>query len=105
MGWEISHNKDGYQIISSITDEVIHEKERLTEEEVKELMAERALFEFFEKLITIDKDFLNGYQVNGKTKIGESTAIDWIHKNYDTIPHEALSIMERLLNITIKDHD
>lgn len=103
MGWQISHNEKGYQIVSTVSGKVIHEKKRLTEDETKSLMAEVALEDFFEALIKIDKDFLYRYSVNGvhnfDRREGEVGALKWMIDNGDKIEDEGQAILKKLLGI------
>jgi len=106
MGWYIKHSEKGYQIISTVSDKIIHKKKWLSKEETKKLMAEVALYEFYEKLIKIDKDFLFRYSVNDKRifndcEHGSNTALRWLIENEDKIESEGKEILNKLLAIKI----
>lgn len=106
MGWEIKHTEKGYQIKSTVSGHLIHKQEWMTEDETKSLMAEVALYEFYEKLIKIDKDFLIGYQINGKRNFEkEMTALRWLIDNEDKVEEEGKNILQRLLEIKIVDDE
>ena len=66
MGLQITHTKKGYRIKDSTSDQYIHDKKYLNENEVKVVLIKRRLINFFEEVIKIDLDFLSGYTVNGK---------------------------------------
>jgi len=66
MGLIITTNSKGlYKVKSSISDEILHEKKWITEEEVKKLLIERAYCNFVELAMKISMDFPRSYYVNG----------------------------------------
>jgi hypothetical protein len=104
MGWEIKYSENGYQITSTVTGELIHEKKWMSKDETKAFMAEVALYNFFEELIKIDKDFLYDYRVNDKLifndcEHGSKTALSWMIDNDDKV--EGRDILNKLLAIKI----
>jgi hypothetical protein len=102
MGWEIKHTAKGYQITSTVSGKLIHKKKYMNEEETKAVMAEVALYEFFEQLIKIDKDFLIGYSINGERDFSKpKTALKWMIDNEGKIEEEGKTILNRLLAIKI----
>lgn len=106
MGWEVKHSAKGYQITSTVSGKLIHKKKWLSKEETKAVMAEVALYDFFEKLINIDKNFLFRYSVNDQRifddcEHGSNTALRWMMDNEDKIEAEGKNILYRLLAIKI----
>lgn len=70
MGLDIKRNSKGlYKAKSTISDELIHEKKWITEDELKKTLIEREFFNFVEKVIKIDMEFPSGYHVNDKREI------------------------------------
>ncbi len=102
MGLRIITHKKGYKAFCSMSDEQLHKKNYLTEDELKTLMIERVMQDFFEKVIIIEKNFLENHNVDGSRflNIEKPTALEWIVDNYDSIEDEALKILDRL-NIKI----
>lgn len=102
MGWQVKHTDKGYQIKSTITGKLIHKQKWMSEQETKALMIEVELFNFFEKLIKIDKDFLYGYNVNGSRNIkGEPVANQWLMDNEDKIFDEGQDILYKHMQIKL----
>lgn len=106
MGWDIKHTEKGYQITSTVSDRLIHKKKWLSKDEAKAVMAEVALYDFFENLIKIDKDFLYRYCVNDERifedcEHGSNTALRWMIDNADKVEAEGKDILFRLLAIKI----
>jgi len=102
MGIEIKRNSKGlYKAKSTISDELIHDKKWVTEDELKKTLIEREFFNFVEKVIKIDMEFPSGYQVNdqreyieGKAGSGNRFLLD----NWDSevIENKYKEICERL---------
>ena len=102
MGLDIKRNSKGlYKAKSTISDELIHEKKWITEDELKKVLIEREFFNFVEKVIKIDMEFPSGYHVNdkyeyieGKSGSGSRFLLD----NWDseTIEKKYTEICERL---------
>lgn len=66
MGLIIKKKGDKYKLKSSISDERLHDKKWISEEEVKKVLIERAFWKFIEETVKIDMDFLAHYQIDGK---------------------------------------
>ena len=66
MGLVIKKKDGKYKIKSSVSDERLHEKKWITEEEVKVVLIERAFWKFIQDAVQIDMDFLAHYHVNDK---------------------------------------
>lgn len=103
MGYEITHNEEGYQIKSTVSGEIIHKDKRITEEFAKSVFAEIALEEFLEKLIMIDKDFPHNYWVNGIRKHDHAkSGIRWLMDNPGKIEDEGQVVLNKLLGIDLE---
>ena len=67
MGLDIRKNDKGeYKIISSTSDEKIHDDEWVSEDEAKRILIRRRLANFIKEIIEIDMEFPNGYYINDK---------------------------------------
>jgi hypothetical protein len=73
MGAEIKCKKiegvEMYQLRSTISDELYHKEEWVTLDGAKKALMESKIWNFFEQLVEIDKEFPHYYHVNGKIKI------------------------------------
>lgn len=75
MGLDIKRNSKGlYKATSTISDELLHDKKWITEDELKKVLIEREFFNFVEKVIKIDMEFPNGYHVNDQREHIEGKA-------------------------------
>ena len=111
MGLKIKKNDKGeYQMISTISDEKIHEGEWISEEKAKESLMTRSFFRFVDEIIAIDMDFPSGYTVDGKREsYKDGCSLDWMcskkggldNSIYTKKMHEVLA----KLDITIKIDD
>ena len=91
MGLEIKEKDGKYQIKSTICDEILHDEKYISLEEAKAVLIESRLWSVVEPIIEIDKDFPEGYQINGmrikRTKEKEYKENTWndflevIHKH------------------------
>jgi hypothetical protein len=67
MGLSIKRNKGKkFQMVSTVSDERVHTKEWLSENEAKKELITRAFWKFLEQSLSIDMDFPDSYYVNGK---------------------------------------
>lgn len=103
MGLDIKRNKKGlYKAKSTISDELIHDKRWITEDELKKILIEREFFNFVEKVIKIDMEFPSGYHVNDQREIIEekhASGSQFIVDNWnkeDAIEDKYKEICERL---------
>jgi hypothetical protein len=66
MGLEVKRHKGNgrYQLISTVSDERIHEKPWLTEDEAKKVLIERAFWRFIDDVNKIELDFPDTYRIN-----------------------------------------
>jgi hypothetical protein len=85
MGRIVRQNKKGkYQMESTITDSLVHEKKWLSEDELKKEMIESEIWTFIEAVLKIDSDFLFGYTVNGKrVSTGATFNMWWLAHSHD----------------------
>lgn len=68
MGLIIKKNKqDLFQLTSSISGEMLHEDEYITENESKKILVNTELWKFLKKVIEINMEFPKGYYINGKS--------------------------------------
>jgi hypothetical protein len=102
MGLDIKRNKKGlYKAKSTISDELIHDKKWITEDELKKALIEREFFNFVEKVIKIDMEFPSGYYVNDhceyiKEKSGAGSRFLLDNWDSDAIEKKYNEICERL---------
>lgn len=102
----IKKSNKGYKIFHAASDEMIHDKILKTEDDVKRVLINTVLRKTFQEIVKIDKDFLNGYYVNGKpVRSRDITAMEFIitslrDNNGTAIEKEAVSILKRLRNKT-----
>jgi len=102
MGLIVKRNRDKkYQLFHSASDEMIHDKEWLTEDEVKKILIEREFSVFMEKAVKVDMEFPNNYSVNGKVKEFNSIKfLEWWQKEcnfgYEGLYSKAKGIFKRL---------
>lgn len=67
MGLEIKRNGEGlYQVKCSMSDELIHDGDWVSEDEIKRVLIERKFGDFIDAAITVDKDFPKCYHVNNQ---------------------------------------
>lgn len=67
MGLIVTKNDNNeYHIVSSVSDECIHDNEWISIDEAKKILIEREFFRFMDSAIQINMDFPNGYSINGK---------------------------------------
>ena len=70
MGTNIKRNKDGmYQLKSTVSNEMLHEKKWIAENDVKKLFIEKILWKAIEDIVCVEMDFPYGYFINGKMEI------------------------------------
>jgi len=65
MGLIIKKKDNKYKLKSSVSDERLHDKKWISEEEVKKVLINRAFWRFIQESVKIDMDFLAHYHVNG----------------------------------------
>ena len=65
MGLEVKRKGNLFRVISSISDEPIHNDDWVELDEVKRELINRKFFDFIQECIKIDFDFPKGYYVNG----------------------------------------
>lgn len=75
--------KNKYQLSSSISDESYHpDKQWISQDEAKELLIERAFWDFVSKAIEIDMEFPTRYNVNDRHCQDENpSCAEWMIKN------------------------
>lgn len=86
MGLQIKRNKKGeYNMISTISNEQIHEEKWISEKEAIKTLILRQWFDFVEKTIKIYMEFPAGYQVNDRFELHEKRALGskWMLDNWD----------------------
>jgi len=101
MGVVVKRNrKKEYQLYSSISDEILHDKEWLTEDEAKTILIERKFSEFIQNAIKIDMEFPNNYSVNDIVKSHNSLEfLHWWEKStfsYEKLYERATVLFKRL---------
>lgn len=70
MGTSIKKNKDGlYQLKSTVSNEVLHKKKWITEDDAKKVFIEKILWKAIEDIVCVEMDFPYGYFINGKMQI------------------------------------
>lgn len=78
MGLEIKEKDGRFKLKSTVSDESYHpDKKDISLEEAKVLLIHRELFKFIDKVIEIDMDFPNGYNVNGKYNRADTKFAEW----------------------------
>jgi hypothetical protein len=72
-----------YKLTSTETNNLLHESEFITENEVKKYLISRKLWEFMEDTIRINGDFPNGFFINKKMKVGALNGSQFISNIVD----------------------
>ena len=62
MGIQVLKNKKSkYKLTNTVSDKRMHSAPWISEDKAKTVLIERALWDFYEKVITIDMEFPDGY--------------------------------------------
>jgi len=84
MGLKITTNEKGlYRLVSTISDERLHDKPWITEKHVKAVLVYRRLDDFMQSVLEVCMDFPGGWQVDGKirAKDQENCSSRWMLEN------------------------
>lgn len=89
MGLEIKQNKKGeFSLISTITDERLHDKKWISESEAKKILIEDLVWDTYQNIIKIDRCFPKaGYAIDGIRKT-DKEIIDAYFKEMESINTE-----------------
>ena len=111
MGLIVKRNKSGkYKLISSVSDEIIHENKWLTETEAKYVLIQRLTKKYMEDIIEVYMDFPIGYysqhglRYQNKDSEDNEMFLEFMvknMKNYDNIVNKFEDINEEL-NLGLK---
>ena len=87
MGLNVKKNIKGeYKLTSTISDELLHDEDWISEKEAIKILIERQWFRFVEETIKIYMEFPSGYHVNNKHKFIKGKAGSgsrWVVDNWD----------------------
>lgn len=61
-----SNDKGLYKLISTVSDEQLHDEDWISENDVKKILIERHFMSFIEKAVEIDMEFPNHYFIDDK---------------------------------------
>jgi len=80
MGLIVKTKGDLYQLISSVSDERLHDEKWITEKDAKALLIEKAWWDFIKNSIEIYMDFPNGY---GNHNRADRKGLEWLIANWN----------------------
>lgn len=109
MAINVKKRKGLYQLRSTISDEIIHQGEWVSEIEAKEALIMKAYWDFIYKTIEIDIDFPDAWSVNGNQPVSKKKSSYWMLENIDNSKavikkfNEIISKCEVDLDTTVPD--
>ena len=78
MGTEIKKKGDLYQLKSTVSGELKHEEDWITEDDAKKSLITTILWNAIEKIVCVEMDFPAGYRINDKFVNNTCTGLQFI---------------------------